>query len=191
MEGLTPRRRPRLDRFLALAASACVSTAAAAAPNPPAAPAGAKAPASPTASAAPTTPAATGEVGLTLLPSGAMPKLGGYRPQQVKLAKNKPAGVKKAPEMAEPLYGQIKFGTKQFAVALDEPKGGDAKLYVDSNGDGDLTDDPATTWDKKAAQGLTQYSASSRSNPERMPTKHHSFPSAHTGSTRTTRTARS
>jgi thiol-disulfide isomerase/thioredoxin len=89
-----------------------------------------------------------------------MPKLGGYRPQQVKLAKNKPAGVKKAPEMAEPLYGQIKFGTKQFAVALDEPKGGDAKLYVDSNGDGDLTDDPATTWDKKAAQGLTQYSGS-------------------------------
>jgi len=106
--------------------------------------------------------AAAGEVKLNVLPAGAAQKIGGYNPQQAKLAKNKPAAVKKAPEMAAPVYGQIAFGGKQYLVALDEPDGADAKLYVDANANGDLTDDPAPTWEKKQGQGpngvqLTQY----------------------------------
>ena len=166
MEGFSRTWRSRLDRMMALAASACLGAAALAAPAPAAAPA-AKAPPPDAQAASKSTPAAApaapaGEVKLNVLTSGATEKIGGYNPQQAKLAKNKPAAVKKAPEMAAPLYGQINFGGKQFVVALDEPDGQDAKLYVDANGNGDLTDDPAPKWEKKTGQGpggveLTQY----------------------------------
>src|SRR5688500_10563556 len=161
MEGLTPRSRTsRFHRLIVAAASACLGTSAYAAPAAQADKPQAKAT---TPAAAPA--AAAGEVKLDVLQSGAAQKIGGYNPQQAKLAKNKPAAVKKAPEMAAPLYGQIAFGGKQYVVALDEPEGGDAKLYVDANANGDLTDDPAATWEKKQGQGpngvqLTQYCGS-------------------------------
>ena len=118
-----------------------------------------------TASAARAAPAGEASVEMELLPSGAMERLGGYRPQQLKLAGAKPASVKTAPELSNPaLWGEIRFGGRRFAVALDEPAGQDAKLYVDSNGDGDLTNDPETKWEKKEVAGqagpLTQYSGS-------------------------------
>ena len=155
MEGLLHHSRSsRFDRMIVAAASACLGISAYAAPAAQADQPQPKA----------TTPAAAaGEVKLSVLTSGAAQKIGGYNPQQAKLAKNKPAAVKKAPEMAAPLYGQIAFGGKQYVVALDEPEGADAKLYVDANANGDLTDDPAPTWEKKQGQGpngvqLTQYS---------------------------------
>ena len=151
---MQPPFRSRVSAIHGLAAfalSGCLAVAAWGAPPAPA-------PAS--------TPAAAGapaEVKMTLLPSGATEKLGGYNPQQLKLVKGKPAGLKTAPELAAPLYGQIRFGGKNYMVALDEPDGGDAKLYVDSNGNGDLTDDPESKWEKQTAAGpdgkeLTQYS---------------------------------
>ncbi|MDB5305184.1 MAG: thioredoxin family protein [Phycisphaerales bacterium] len=88
------------------------------------------------------------EVKMSLLPSSATPKLGGYRPQLLKLTADKPAELKKAPELVAPLYGAIQFGGKLYLVALDEPDGKDATLYIDANANGDLTDDPATTWAK-------------------------------------------
>ena len=102
---------------------------------------------------------------MNLVPSGAMPKRGGYRPQRLTLSADKPADVKKAPDMKSPLYGQVDFGGKEYLVALDEPDNADAKLYVDSNGNGDLTDDPATKWEKKQNNGpngqqLTTYMGS-------------------------------
>ena len=186
MEGTFRTSQLRLGRMIAAAASACLASAAHAAPQQPAAspaappakaaakavaPAAAKAvapaagkavaPAAATpATEAPAAPA--GEVKMTVLSSGATAKIGGYNPQQAKLAKNKPAALKKAPEMAAPLYGQINFGGRQYLVAVDEPEGADAALHVDANGNGDLTDDPAVTWEKKTGQGpngvqLTQY----------------------------------
>ena len=102
-------------------------------------------------------------VSMKLIPSGAMPKLGGYRPQQLQLSPDKPEALKKAPEMESPLYGQIRFGGVSYLVALDEPEGKDAKLYVDSNNNGDLTDDAPVTWNKRPyktpqSDSLTQYS---------------------------------
>ena len=159
MEDLHPRSRTsRFDRMIVAAAAACLGMSAYAAPAVPGDKPQAK---ESTPAAAPA--AAAGEVKLSVLPAGAAQKIGGYNPQQAKLAKAKPAAVKKAPEMAAPLYGQIAFGGKQYLVALDEPYGADAKLYVDANANGDLTDDPAPTWEKKQGQGpngvqLTQYS---------------------------------
>jgi len=107
----------------------------------------------------------TAEVKMDLLPSGAMQKLGGYRPQLLKLSADKPADLKKAPDLAAPLFGAIHFGEKSYLVVLDEPEGKDATLYVDANANGDLTDDPACTWTKKVGKGrngtdLTMYNGS-------------------------------
>jgi thiol-disulfide isomerase/thioredoxin len=177
MEGLCPARRRRLAALLTVGIFACAAGAAPAPSSPAGARAGAAAaapsakPASPGANgaadkpAAASTPAAApaGEVKMSVMASGASQKIGGYNPQQAKLAKNKPAGLKKAPEMKAPLYGQIPFGGRQYVVALDEPEGEDARLYVDANGNGDLTDDAPPAWEKKTGQGangaqLTQYS---------------------------------
>jgi hypothetical protein len=126
-----------------LAASFCVSLAAAgAAPAPTPAPSDKAAPAAPEAT-----------VKMELLPSGAAKIIGSYNPQQLKMSDRKPASVKKAPELAAPLFGELRFGGERHLVVLDEPAGQDAKLYVDANGNGDLTDDPAMTWEKKTAQG--------------------------------------
>jgi thiol-disulfide isomerase/thioredoxin len=99
---------------------------------------------------------------MKLVPSGAMRKVGFYIPQKLQLSSDKPADLKKAPEMSSPMYGQIKFGGKSYLVALDQPEDKDAKLYLDANGNGDLTDDAAVTWNKKTydipgGKKLTQY----------------------------------
>src|SRR5258706_12540839 len=93
------------------------------------------------------------DVKMTLIPSGAMQKLGGYMPQRLELSPDKPAELKKAPELVAPLYGSIKFGGASYLVVVDEPEGKDAKLFVDTNGNGDLTDDPALTWKTAAYKG--------------------------------------
>ena len=89
-------------------------------------------------------------VKLEFLSEGAMPKVGGYRPMQLKLKEEKPEALKKAPELTSPLYGELTMGPKEapstFLIVLDEPHGKPAKLYVDANRNGDLTDDPATEW---------------------------------------------
>jgi hypothetical protein len=52
--------------------------------------------------------------------------------------------------------GPVDEGAKPartFHVVLDEPAGKDAQFLVDANGNGDLTDDPAVEWKKKAYKG--------------------------------------
>lgn len=94
-------------------------------------------------------------VNLQLVPENAVKNLThGYVPHLVKLSPDAPANLKKKPEMSAPLYGQIKFGGKEYVVALDEPDGKDATLYIDANGNGDLTDDPAVEWKKRGGQNM-------------------------------------
>jgi peroxiredoxin len=106
-------------------------------------------------------------VKLQPLSSGAMPRMGGYMPQQLKLRAEKPSGLTKAPELAAPLFGVLSIGAKEsparVIVAVDEPEGQPAKLYVDSNANGDLTDDPAPEWKSRVQKSqdgkeLTMYS---------------------------------
>jgi thiol-disulfide isomerase/thioredoxin len=145
---------PRAARRLVLVAASLLMTGAASAePSADAKPAAAGA----------STPALQPPVlSFKLLPSEGMPKLGGFRPQRLNLSADKPADLKKAPPMTSALYGQVPFGGRQYLLAVDEPDAGDAKLYVDSNGNGDLTDDPAAKWEKKQSDGpngakLTMY----------------------------------
>ena len=94
-----------------------------------------------------TPPADPGQqVTLTYIPSGATAKLGGYRPQRMTLTGEKPAALTKAPaDLKAPLYGTFVLG-RDVLVIVDEPAEGDARLFVDANGNGDLTDDPTAEW---------------------------------------------
>ncbi len=91
------------------------------------------------------------------IPSGATAKVGGYRPIRAELDAA-PASVKQAPEgLAQAKYGSFSIGDKSWLFILDEPEGEPARLYVDTNGDGDLTNDPKPTWEPNTANDLTMY----------------------------------
>src|SRR5579871_3666270 len=98
-------------------------------------------------------------VKLTYLPSGAISKISyQYKPLLLTLSSQKPTGLKKAPRgLAAPLYGVLTLGPQEkpqsFAVILDEPEGREAHLYVDANGNGDFSDDPAAIWTRRSYQG--------------------------------------
>ena len=115
-------------------------------------------------------------VSLTLTPKGAHEKTGYFMPLGVELVADKPGLIKKAPEdLKSPRYGVIRLGdlvelgragavmprdpkavvdaaALEFAVILDEPEGQPARLLVDSNRDGDLTNDEAAEWTARPEQ---------------------------------------
>ena len=55
--------------------------------------------------------------------------------------------------MKAPKYGLFKLGEKSWGFILDQPEGKPAKLYVDTNGDGDFTNDPKATWAESKGSG--------------------------------------
>src|SRR5258707_5569174 len=72
-------------------------------------------------------------------------ELGGYMPQRLKLSTNKPVSLKKSPEgVTAPLYVELATGPKESPahciVLVDEPEGKPSRVFVDANGNGDLTD---------------------------------------------------
>src|SRR5262245_10248926 len=102
------------------------------------------------------------DVSMKFVASGVMQKVGGYVPVRAEM-NAAPDIVKKAPEALEaPKYGQLKIGAKTWAFILDEPEGKPARLYVDTNNDGDLTNDPATAWAARKTGELTQHSGSAK-----------------------------
>jgi thiol-disulfide isomerase/thioredoxin len=110
---------------------------------------------------------------LKLIPEGASSKIGFYAPVRAQLKDARPDSVKKVPDgLAAPMYGVLKMTGPDAAVyhiVLDEPDGKPARLFIDANGNGDLTDDPAPKWDGKAAgkdgeRELTQYAGSAKVN---------------------------
>ncbi len=82
---------------------------------------------------------------LAPMSSGLFKKLNGYRPLGIKLSDARPEAVKKAPEGAL-RFGTVKAAGRAYVLAI-----GGEKLYVDANGDGDLTNDPAPTWTQRTA----------------------------------------
>lgn len=94
---------------------------------------------------------------LTLEPQGAEKLAPGHFPVAVTLSPEKPAAVTREPRYrAKPRYGTVTLGAEPgitYTVALDEPKNGDWKIYLDANHNGDLTDDGAGAWARKQSQG--------------------------------------
>jgi thiol-disulfide isomerase/thioredoxin len=92
--------------------------------------------------------AGEGEVTQKFIAEGVTARVGGYRPQRAEMDKTAEI-VKQAPDnnLEAPKYGQIELGGKTWAFVLDEPAEKDARLFVDTNNDGDFTNDPASTWE--------------------------------------------
>ncbi|MBL9120474.1 MAG: TlpA family protein disulfide reductase [Phycisphaerae bacterium] len=90
---------------------------------------------------------------LTYHERGGRDLIGVDRLQYAELAATKPETLTKVPDgLASPLYGTLAVpGAKgrTYHVILDEPEEGPSRIYVDLNGDGDLTNDEATTWEAK------------------------------------------
>lgn len=90
--------------------------------------------------------------------SGVTQKVGGYRPERAVMDQDESIAKVTPAELEAPKYGMIKIGDKCWGFILDEPQEGDPRLFIDSNGDGDFTNDPPVNW-KGAKQGeFTMYS---------------------------------
>ncbi len=90
--------------------------------------------------------------------SGVTQKVGGYRPERAVMDQDESIAKVPPEELEAPKYGMIKIGDKSWGFILDEPEEGDPRLFIDSNGDGDFTNDPPANW-KGAKQGeFTMYS---------------------------------
>lgn len=84
-------------------------------------------------------------VSTKFVPSGATAKAGGYRPLRSDMSLAKPSGIKKLPDgLAEPRFGSFTFGTVTVGYVL-----AGEKLLVDSNRNGDYTDDATPSWEKR------------------------------------------
>jgi len=104
-------------------------------------------------------------INLKPLPSEVSEKIRGYMPVKIDLTDEKPASVTKLPDgLTAPMFGAMPFkvGDKAVVIIVDEPAGKAASLFVDTNVNGDLTDDPASEWAGKESnageQKLTTYS---------------------------------
>jgi peroxiredoxin len=94
--------------------------------------------------------AAAERVGLAPVKPGG-PALTRVRPIELTLSPVRPAAVKRVPAgVTAPLYTSLQLGPKErpsrFTVLVDAPDGKPSRIFVDSNGNGDLTDDPAPEW---------------------------------------------
>jgi len=101
------------------------------------------------------------KVKLDVVPKGAAQTIGYNTSQRLELTSIAPLSIKKAPKLINPLYGIIPThsdGNRIFHVILDEVSSNKATLYIDANGDGDLTNDPQNSWKTYSfSDGSTQW----------------------------------
>jgi len=92
-----------------------------------------------------------------LIPDGITRRLGGYRPLRAEMDLSADS-IRKVPEsLVAPKFGKFQIGEKSWFFVLDEPEDSPAKLYIDTNGDGDLTNDSESIWDAKTQNEITMY----------------------------------
>ena len=104
--------------------------------------------------------AAGDEARLDWLGEGLTTKIGYYRPVRVELSTAQPHRVTRLPDnVANPLFGTILFGPHEtpteVTILLSEPETGSARLWIDCNGNGNLTDDPLIQWTARQTAGKT------------------------------------
>ncbi len=98
------------------------------------------------------------DVQSTFVAEGITKKTGGYRPLRAEM--DKEAEVAKFPpadELKAPKYGVLEFAGQEWAFILDEPEEGDAKLYIDTNADGDFSNDPKVEWEATVRSDKKMY----------------------------------
>jgi thiol-disulfide isomerase/thioredoxin len=80
------------------------------------------------------------------------------RSQELMLSPTRPSNVKRIPaRITAPFYTTLQLGPKdnpsRFTLLVDAPEGKPSRIFVDANGNGDLTDDPAPEWIHKTYAG--------------------------------------
>ena len=97
------------------------------------------------------------EVVSKFVPEGVTRKVGGYSPMRAEMNQEAEI-VSKPPEgLSQPSYGYLEFGDKKYAFVLDQPEEGEHTLFVDSDANGDLTNDPAATWEVQERGGRKMF----------------------------------
>lgn len=98
------------------------------------------------------------EFNLELQSEGAMGKLFSYyAPTSIQLSAENSGAIKKLPaDLRAPLFGVLTLGPAEeptnIHVIVDEPDAGEVRLFLDSNANGDLTDDPPAKWASRAVK---------------------------------------
>jgi thiol-disulfide isomerase/thioredoxin len=103
-----------------------------------------------------------GRAALALEPQAVQQARLPYYPVQLPLSPRKPEGLKKEPQYrGAPKYATLRLGNvpdaPPFIIALDEPEGAEARIFVDVNHNGDLTDDGDGAWTAKRDTGRKMY----------------------------------
>jgi hippurate hydrolase len=93
----------------------------------------------------------------SFVPDGMTARVGGYRPLRAVMDVSRDEAKKISDDWEAPKFGKIVYGAKSWLFALNEPEGKPATLHVDTNGDGDLTNDPSTKWEPRTRDGSTMY----------------------------------
>lgn len=93
------------------------------------------------------------DVHLKVMPKGAMTVMGGYMPQRLQLSDERPDGLLRSSAIGMVEFGTLKFGPKGSKQSHFIAVGSDGALYIDANGNGDLSDDPEVEWKGSAYKG--------------------------------------
>ncbi len=101
--------------------------------------------------------AQTNTVDVTFIGSGVTERVGGYRPHRAEMNQDADIVSKVPEDLQAPKFGKFTIGKQNWVFILDEPEEGDARLFIDTNGDGDLTNDPEVTWTAQTNSGQTMY----------------------------------
>jgi thiol-disulfide isomerase/thioredoxin len=90
-------------------------------------------------------------VKLEWMPKGFFEITGYYKPKMANLSEVKPAHISKLPEaLVKPQFASIEMGPKEarmkVGIVIEQRGLKEARMWLDANGDGDLTNDPAVDW---------------------------------------------
>jgi thiol-disulfide isomerase/thioredoxin len=95
---------------------------------------------------------------LTLEWAGSQAEFDSYVPQKVPLETVRPAEIRSVPPgVKRPQYGRVLVGPREtrraYTILIDESEEQDQRLWFDTNGNGDLDDDPPPRWERVTKQG--------------------------------------
>lgn len=94
-------------------------------------------------------------VQMKFIPTGAVQRAGGYMPVRAEFSANKPANVHVPDGVKNPMFGKITFGNASVGFIIDDSA--DSKIFVDSNNNGNYTDDVAATWASQKRGEMTMW----------------------------------
>lgn len=98
--------------------------------------------------------------GFQFVSKGMTAKMGGYVPIRANMEVATSLNGLAAKGVSAGKTGKFVFGDSSFNFVLEESEGKPARLFVDSNKNGNFGDDAAVVWTSRTQNGMTMYSGS-------------------------------